>query len=185
MSCSTFRLKHTATALYLGKVIAYPTEAVYGLGCDPMNPGAVEHILQMKNRSADKGLILIASSFDQLAPYIDTSDEAACQPALDSWPGPFTWIFPAKPGTPAWLTGNHDGIAVRVTAHPVASAICKTAGMAIVSTSCNRQNQRPARSALEAQLQCPAADFILHGSVNKDSAPSVIRDLRSGHILRH
>jgi len=181
---SAFRLQHTATALRLGRVIAYPTEAVYGLGCDPLNQQAVYQLLNLKHRSPERGLILIASEFEQLRPYIANIDQSVRQKALASWPGPNTWLFPAAASTPFWLTGRHNTIAVRITAHPVARAICETAGMAIVSTSCNIEKHRPARTALEAQIKCPRVDVILHGSVDRHARPSVIRDLMTGTILR-
>ena len=93
-----------------GDVIAYPTEAVFGLGCDPNSEAAVLTLLKLKQRSIDKGLILIASHYQQLLPYIDDSslNKEQKQLAFTSWPGPVTWIFPKNRTTPYFLTGKRS-----------------------------------------------------------------------------
>src|SRR5690606_18310794 len=140
-----------ATALRSGGVIAYPTEAVWGLGCDPRNEAAVLRLLALKQREVDKGLILVGASEAQLTPYIDMLALDAAQRAavLASWPGPHTWIVPASTQAPAWITGTHTGIAVRVSAHPTVIALCDAFGGALVSTSANRAGE-PAPSRRDA-----------------------------------
>ena len=181
---SPFSCRETARYIHQGKIIGYPTEAVYGLGCDPLNAHAVNKLLQIKQRPVSKGLILIAADFEQLLPFIADIESERLKPALDSWPGPYTWLFPARPGTPFWLTGKHSSIAVRVTAHPVARQLCLQANTALVSTSANRSRQQPARSALECQMKCPQTDLIVTGDVDKNAQPSTIRDLLSGTVIR-
>lgn len=179
-----FILRQAAHDIHQGGVIAYPTEAVFGLGCDPLNADAVYRILEIKQRPVHKGLILIAASFSQLEPFVDASDRKLCQRAFDSWPGANTWLFPVTSATPYWLTGDHDTLAVRVTAHPLARALCLQSRTPLVSTSANRSRQQPARTALECRLRCPGVDRIVHGRVNREARPSVIRDLRSGQTIR-
>ena len=179
-----FAARQAAHYIHEGKVIGYPTEAVYGLGCDPLNPFAVDRLLHIKQRPMHKGLILIAADFRQLLPFVEIPNEKQLKPALDSWPGPFTWLFPARAGIPYWLTGEHSSIAVRVTSHPVARQLCLQAGTALVSTSANRSRQQPARSALECRMKCPETDMIIHGDVDKNARPSVIRDLLTGKLIR-
>ncbi|MGH6629827.1 MAG: L-threonylcarbamoyladenylate synthase, partial [Burkholderiales bacterium] len=133
-----------ADRLRQGKVIAYPTEAVYGLGCDPANETAVRLILKLKSRSEAAGLILIADRFEGLSPFIRPVDEKLLATALATWPGHVTWLFPRADTVPDWLAGKHTTIAVRVTAHPVCRALCKTFGGAVVSTSANPSGARPA-----------------------------------------
>lgn len=171
--------------LQAGHVIAYPTEAVYGLGCDPRNADAVRRILEIKRRPMQKGLILIAAELAQLAPYVEPVDSTRMGEILRTWPGPFTWLLPAKPETPAWLTGDHDTLAVRVTAHPLAAALCRTAGTALVSTSANLSGLAPARTALQVRLQLGGqVDYILAGACGGQTRPSTIRDGRSGAAIR-
>lgn len=167
-----------------GGVIAYPTEAVYGLGCDPANEAAVLRILALKQRPVDKGLILIAAEIAQLHPYIEPRllENTAVKA---SWPGPHTWLFPYRPGTPAWLTGTHDTLAVRVTAHPVAAALCGAFGGAIVSTSANPAGAEPARDAVTvAGYFGDRIDMIVDGAVDAAAQVSSIRDVRTGKQLR-
>jgi len=179
-----FALQRAARVLRAGGVVAYPTEAVYGLGCDPLNPHAVEDLLAIKQRSVEKGLILIASRFDQLAPYLE-AQAPEIQHQLDaSWPGPVTWLVPADPATPRWLRGRHQSLAVRVTAHPLAAALCEAFGGAIVSTSANPAGRPPARSALQARIRCPGVELILQGSTGQLTRPTPIRDVITGKVLR-
>jgi L-threonylcarbamoyladenylate synthase len=179
-----------ATAVPLlrrGGVLAYPTEAVWGLGCDPRDRGAVLRLLEIKQRPVDKGLILVAASLDQLKPWVDFSALAGARLAetLASWPGPHTWILPTDATVPAWVRGAHDGIAVRVSAHPVVVALCEGFGGALVSTSANLSGA-PAprtRDALDPALLA-MIDGVLEGRTGGLENPTRIRDARSGDILR-
>ncbi|HEY5719640.1 MAG TPA: Sua5/YciO/YrdC/YwlC family protein, partial [Gammaproteobacteria bacterium] len=116
-----WRLRAAARAVRRGGVIAYPTEAVYGLGCDPLDAVAVFELLELKGRPVGKGLILIAADFAHLRPFVDEVGPAAMAAVHASWPGPHTWLLPARAATPPWLSGDFDTLAVRVTAHPVAA----------------------------------------------------------------
>ena len=174
-------------ALRRGGVIAYPTEGVWGLGCDPRDQAAVLRLLALKQRDVAKGLILIASSEAQLAGFIDTASHAESQlvDVRASWPGPNTWIMPAAASAPRWITGDHAGIAVRVTAHPGVIALCAAFGGAIVSTSANRAGM-PAAGAFAALDPAVLAgvDGVLEGETGGLERPSAIRDARTGAVLR-
>ncbi len=180
-----WQLRQAARIVHGGGLIAYPTEAVYGLGCDPLNAGAVQRLLTLKNRPMDKGLILIASDLYQLRPFLlplNTDDEATLH---TTWPGPVTWLLPARPETPRWLRGRHDTLAVRVTDHPLAAALCRQLGHPLVSTSANRSGQPPARSPLDVQRTFGNnIDLVLTGALGEQRRPTLIRDLASGHTLR-
>ncbi|MBK1718228.1 tRNA threonylcarbamoyladenosine biosynthesis protein RimN [Thiocystis violacea] len=179
------RLRLAVRGLRAGGVLAYPTEAVYGLGCDPWNREAVARLLAIKQRSVDKGLILIAADPDQLWPFVERLSSERMEPILASWPGPNTWLLPARSTTPRWLTGRFDTLAVRVTAHPLAAGLCRLHGGAIVSTSANRAEQAPARTCLEVQLALRGQpDHILAGYCGGADRPSRIRDGRTGRVLR-
>lgn len=132
-----------------------------------------------------KGLILIAEDMGQLEPFVDWLDDGRMREIGESWPGPSTWLMPAKPTTPAWLTGRFETLAVRVTGHPLAAALCRTFGGAIVSTSANRSDRPPARSALAVRRAlADRLDYVLVGECQGAERPSVIRDGRTGRVLR-
>ena len=176
-----------AAALTAGGVVAYPTEAVWGLGCDPRNHDAFERLFALKQRPPTQGVLLIGAAFDQLTPYIDLTATpiAAIERAQASWPGPHTWIFPRAAGVPAWIAGGHAGIAVRVTAHEPAAALCRAFGAALVSTSANRHGNAPARTAEEVRTTFGGAlAAILNGSTGGLERPTPIRDAISGESVR-
>ena len=176
-----------AQLLHDGGVIAYPTEAVWGLGCDPCNQSAVLRLLALKQREVGKGLILIAADETQLAPYIDMAALNAAQSTAvrASWPGPNTWIVPASSDAAAWITGTHSGIAVRVSAHPTVIALCNAFGGALVSTSANRAGE-PAPASRDAldNLIVAGVDAVIAGETSGLQQPTAIRDARSGDTLR-
>ena len=179
------RIRHAVDALKRGGVIAYPTEACFGLGCDPFSRDAVYRILSLKRRSVEQGLILIAAKLEQLAPFIDTTDTALLEQPVASWPGPNTWILPARPGTPEWITGKHPGIAVRVSDHPLVLKLCNQYAGAIVSTSANPHGLPPARTAPQVEAYFPhRLDYVLYGATGGRENPSQIRDAATGATLR-
>jgi L-threonylcarbamoyladenylate synthase len=174
-----------AQCLRHGQIIAYPTEAVFGLGCDPRNETAVRQLLALKNRPADAGLILIAAEFSQFEGWVGEVDSTLQARAGASWPGPVTWLFPRGPAVPDYIAGAHDTIAIRVTAHPVSAELCRAFGGPVVSTSANPHSAPPARSAGEVEDYFgPFLGGILAGALGGESRPSVIRDLRSGETVR-
>lgn len=173
------------TALQAGKIIAYPTEAVYGLGCDPTNDEAITRLLQLKNRSFHKGLILIASHFEQLTPFISPIPAHRLVKIMATWPGPFTWVFPAEPHVSKLLRGNHTTLAVRVTNHPLAKSLCDRFGKPLVSTSANLEGQPPARDAATVKkIFGNRIDCIIAGEVGDLEHPTEIRDALTGELIR-
>lgn len=178
-------VSEAAQCLRDGKVLAYPTEAVYGLGCDPVNEAAVQRLLELKQRPATAGLILIADRFERFEPFVGPLGPGQIDRALASWPGPVTWLFPRGDGVPDWLAGKHRTIALRVTAHPVCRRLCAEFGGAIVSTSANPSSAEPARTA-ERVLEYfgDALCGIAEGELGAAERPSEIRDLASGRIIR-
>jgi L-threonylcarbamoyladenylate synthase len=172
-------------ALRQGGVIAYPTEAVYGLGCDPADATAIARVLELKQRPASKGLILIAAEESALRPWLAPIDAETRARIAPTWPGPTTWLLPAAADCPAILRGDHDTLAVRVTAHPVAAALCQAWGGALVSTSANLSGGEPVRAAAAARaLFGTTVDAIVEGAVGELERPTTIRDARTGQTLR-
>ena len=183
----TVDIDEAATVLGRGGLLAYPTEAVWGLGCDPGNEAAVLRLLQLKQRRLDKGLILVAASLDPLRPWLDLSALPAPRLAavLATWPGPNTWVIPAAASAPAWITGGRGGIAVRVSGHPVVVALCQAFGGPLVSTSANFAGKPPAYSRPELDPQLLAAiDAVVAGDTGGLAPPTPIRVAMDGRVLR-
>ena len=178
-------VRQGAQCLLDGHVIAYPTEAVYGLGCDPDSEPAVRKILELKNRPASSGMILIADRLERFAPYIEPVSAELKERALAAWPGPVTWLFPRAAHVPDWLAGTHPTIALRLTDHPVCRELCDAFGGAIVSTSANPGGEEPARSA--DRVKDYFGDSLcgtVEGDLGSQNLPSEIRDLATGRVLR-
>lgn len=176
-----------AATMRAGGVLAYPTEGVWGLGCDPFDEAAVLRLLAMKQRSVDKGLILVAAD---MAQFDGLADWRALPPGrfdeiAASWPGPNTWIVPATARVPRWITGSHAGVAMRASAHPVVAALCRAFGGTIVSTSANPAGApAPVRlDDLDPHMRA-AVDGVAAGETGGRDRPSDIRDALTGALLR-
>ena len=167
-------------------VIAYPTEAVFGLGCNPDSELAVMALLALKQRPVEKGLILIASDYQQLRPYLDETQLTTEQKEkmFSFWPGPVTWVVPARKATPRWLTGRFDSLAVRVSAHPYVRQLCEAFGKPLVSTSANLTGLPPCRSAAEVHQQFGDNFPVLQAETGGRVNPSEIRDALTGELIR-
>lgn len=172
-------------AVQRGGVIAYPTEAVYGLGCDPAKLAAVQRVLTLKQRPVHKGLILIAADFDQLAPYLLPLDSVTHARVMATWPGAVTWILPAQPHVSPLIRGEHDTLAVRVSAHPTCRALCLRLGHPLISTSANLSTLPPARDAQAVAAQFGTLlDGIVDAPVGGQAQPTEIRQGLTGEIVR-
>jgi len=180
-----WHLRQVKAVVQAGGVIAYPTEAVFGLGCDPLNRLAVERLLKLKQRSVKKGVILIAADFSQLEPFLGPLPATRLKAIFSTWPGPNTWLFPIRADTPDWLSGNHETLAVRVTNHPIAAALCRSCASPLVSTSANLSGQQPSKNALHVHSMLGyGVDYIVHGETSGIHRPSSIRDGLTGKVLR-
>lgn len=170
-----------------GGIVAYPTEAVYGLGCDPDNDEAITKLLALKKRPWQKGLILVASDYQQLLPYIDESKltNEQLNRVFVKWPGPFTFIMPIKPGLSNLLCGSFNSLAVRVSSHSTIQTICQRLGKPLVSTSANHAGEPPAMSSEEIIAKFDGEiDALIVGSLGAERKPSTIVDAISGKVLR-
>ena len=184
---ATATLDEAVAVLQKRGVIAYPTEGVWGVGCDPRDEAATMRLLALKQREVGKGLILIAADEAQLAPFIDMDALAPDQrdAVRTTWPGANTWIVPASASAPPWITGDHDGIAVRVSAHPVVIALCDAFGGALVSTSANIATLPAPRTREELDPRIVAGvDAIAPGETGGLLQATPIRDARDGRSLR-
>ncbi|RUM93561.1 MAG: tRNA threonylcarbamoyladenosine biosynthesis protein RimN [Thiothrix sp.] len=177
-------------ALNNGGVVAYPTEAVYGLGCRPDNTDAIQRLLTIKNRPVDKGLILIAANPQQLSPFIAALSDHLWQkltpPKKDvTTHRTTTWIVPAAKLVSQWIHGGRDTLAVRITQHPDARALCLACNSALISTSANKSGSSPVQNYADlSPVLMDQVDYLLRGECGKDSAPSRIEDIMTGEIIR-
>ena len=182
------KIDQAVKVLHQGGVIAYPTEAVYGLGCDPKNLSAVKKILELKQRKKEKGLILIASTFEQLKSYISPLEQTTEDKMLDSWQeqrAAITWLVPVDKDISMYLKGQFDTLAVRVSHHPVVKELCDKFAGAIISTSANIATQEAARTAEEVkQIFADKIDYIIEGETDINAQPSEIRDALTDKIIR-
>lgn len=173
--------------LYQEKVIIYPTESVFGLGCDPDSKIAVNALLRIKRRSWKKGLILIAANYTQLLKYIDDSylNDYQKSRVFATWPGPVTWTFPVRFNTPYWLTGQFSSIAVRVSNFKPIQNLCLSFGKPLVSTSANITGYASTRTISEIYDQLGLHNIlIMNEKVLGLPNPSEIRDAITGKIIR-
>jgi L-threonylcarbamoyladenylate synthase len=180
-------IPQAVAALRAGGVIAYPTEAVWGLGCDPFNADAVRRLLKIKQRDESKGLILVSADLSQIASFIDL-DALPLERLKDvraTWPGPHTWLLPCPLRVPRWLRGTHRTIALRISAHRRVAALCNAFGGPIVSTSANLSGHEPARTVEELDpVLLAQIDGVLDGATGGLESPTPIRDAASGTVLR-
>lgn len=178
-----FLIRHAVSVYRQGGILAYPTEAVFGLGCDPLDAQAVARLLEIKQRPVHKGLILLASDLRQLLPFVRINDEQRekiLQPDV-----PTTWLVKKSAQTPPWISGAHEKLAVRITLHPPAQQLCAALGSPIVSTSANPGGHPPARSRmLLHRYFAGRIDFELPGDVGSLHNPTRIIDIDSGQIIR-
>lgn len=177
-------LQQAAYTVAAGGVIAYPTEAVWGLGCDPFNEDAVHHILKLKRRPVHKGVILVAGSLDQVAFLLEDLPTHAIAQLNQTWPGPHTWLLPHNNRVPPTIHGAFDTVAVRVSEHPVIQSLCAKVGGPIVSTSANPQGKEPAKTQWRARCYFGHAVTYCPGTIGKAQAPSTIKNLMTGEIIR-
>jgi L-threonylcarbamoyladenylate synthase len=175
-------IQRAAQACARGGIVAYPTEGIYGLGCSPRSAGALRRLLWLKGRRPGKGFIVIAASIRQLRDYVRLPAGARGALIRASWPGPATWVLPVRKGISPWLTGGRGTLAVRVTAHPPARALCRLAGP-LVSTSANRSGRPPAIDPATLRQRL-FVDYLLRGPLGGHGGPTEIRDGRTGRILR-
>ena len=182
---STWRARRARQVLSGGGLIAYPTEAVWGLGCDPWNRAAVGRLIELKGRHAAQGIILVAAELGQVDSLVEWPGGERGERVKESWPGFVTWILRARPAVPDLISGGRATVAVRISAHPVVRELCLAFGGPLVSTSANPHGSRPARSALAVRRYFPAGlDLIVHGRLGGEVRPSPIRDAATGAYLR-
>ncbi len=178
--------EEAASRLQRGELIACPTEAVWGISCDPFNEAAVLRVLRLKRRPVEKGLLLLAAGMDQIEDLLAPLAPQQIAELRESWPGPVTWLIPDPDKRyPGWVKGKHPSVAIRVSDHPVAAAISRSFGKPMVSTSANLAGEPEIRSRQDLRRQFgDRIHCIVKGELGGRDAPSEIRDLSSGRRIR-
>jgi len=159
-----------------GGLVVYPTDTVYGLGCDPLNVKAVQRVFRVKG-DREKPLPILTSSVADLEKIADLSDRAR-RIAAKFWPGPLTMIVPKKPALPSVVTCGLGSVGVRVPKHDVAVQLMRLSDGLLVGTSANRMGEKPPRTAFEAAEQLgEEVDVILDGGPTPLGVSSTVVDL--------
>ncbi len=165
-----------------GGVIAYSTDTILGLGCDPNNSEAVKRILWLKQRSIEKGLILLVADINELEKYSLPLSKTQIKKILTTHT-PTTWLVPKRTSVPYRITGAHDSVAIRLTQHPIATDICQVSG-SIVSSSANFSTYLCAENAIQLRNWFgPYLDYVIIGKPGTGVA-SEIRDLLNDERIR-
>jgi L-threonylcarbamoyladenylate synthase len=168
-----------------GGIIVYPTESVYGLGCNPFDQKSVEKLLLLKKRNVDKGLILIASHVQHILPLIKPIEANDLSRALKTWPGHHTWVFPKSKIVPYWVSGKYESIAVRVSKNPIVIELCQNLNSPLISTSANISTENELCSISDIKsVFGNQVDFYLDAPTGKESKPSTIHDAHTNTIIR-
>lgn len=180
-----FRMRQCLRALHHGGVIACATEAVWGLSCDPWSVEAIAQLLLLKQRPADKGLILVAGDESQLEFLLRDLSPGLRNKLSVSWPGANTWLVPHHNRVPALVHGRFDSVAVRVSGHPQVRLLCKAYGGPLVSSSANHAGAPAPKTLFEVRRYFgDQLDAILPGKVGSAGRPSTIRDVFTDKVFR-
>lgn len=186
MQSGQWKIRQAALQLLDGRVLAYPADAIWMLGCDPENEAATHRLVAIKRQRVEEGLVIVAATVSQIEHLLEGLTRKQRKQLIASWPGPTTWLIPdIDDQVPSWIKGRYESVAVRVTAHLIEAALCKSLGGPVVSTSANRNNQPPVRNALQIVKHLGKdIDGILHGSLGCQKSPFTIIDALTGKVLR-
>jgi L-threonylcarbamoyladenylate synthase len=184
--CESWHIREAVRRVARGGIIAYPTETIYGLGCDPFDGPAVLRLLSLKQRRIEHGLILIASHFSQVESLLTAISPVTRTRVMRPGRKPVTWVLPCLPEVPGWIRGGHHSLAIRISTHPVAAGLCDRWGGPLVSTSANIHGRSPATGPLSVhKIFHKRLDYVLHDpAAVATNRPSELRDGITGAILR-
>lgn len=181
---SDFSIRHAAHIIQHGGVIAYPTDTIYGLGCDPYDPHAIELLNVIKQRPSNKQFILLAANIDQIKPLVLLDKEQ--EKTITQSTQPTSWIVKASKNAPSWLVDDNNTVTIRISSHHDVKRLCTALGHAIISTSANIAGKTPARNALDLHKYFHnIVDKILISDKQQTSKPSKIIRLCDNRVIRH
>lgn len=184
-------LRQAIASLNRGDVIVFPTETVYGLGADALNPAAVEKVFQLKGRNPDSPIPIIVADHAMLQGVVEKIPPIARTLMEQFWPGPLTLVLPAAPGMPKQLLNRTGGVGVRISSHLIATELAQAFGRPMTATSANPSGQQAASTIEQAQNYFASdIDIFLDGgklpSKTGSSVVEVIDDrikiIRAGEI---
>lgn len=180
------KTQQACRTLDAGKLLVYPTESVFGLGCLANNKQALKRLRRIKRRESHKGFIVLCASTKQLHqsfPEIRLSTEHLAK-LNEAQEHPTTWLLPYKKHLNPLLVGNNNSLAVRITEHPIARSLCQQCGP-LVSSSANPAGIKTPETLLKVRKQFRwRVDFYLNERLGKSKSPSQIIDLLSGELIR-
>ena len=181
---SSLHIRHAATCIRAGNVVACPAEAVWGLSCDPWNQSAVEQLCEMKQRPVSKGVIVASGDIAHFAPLLEGLTSEQREAVLGFWPGPVTWLVPHRNFFPSWVTGESAEVAIRVTSAPALSKLCRELGGPVVTTSANWAGAQPAKHLFQVVRYFGAGIVRVPGAVDLQGRPSTIKRATTGEVMR-
>lgn len=179
-------IQQAVELLHEGRVIAYPTETVFGLGCDPDQISAILKLLDLKKRPAEKGLILLASQFDFFLPYIDISQlsQIEINKINQKQQEPTTWLVPKSQTLSAFISGTFENVAIRISEHPIVKQLSDALEKPIISTSANRSGLPTSSTIAEIEQQFGENFPVVKGEICQNCQPSHIIDLKNNLKIR-
>jgi L-threonylcarbamoyladenylate synthase len=161
-----------------GGIIACPTETFYALAADALQEAALDRLMKIKGRPADKALLVLVADQDMVREVTAAIPPTALQLMAHFWPGPLTLILPARAGLPRPLTGATKTIGVRQSGHPLARHVCRLYGRPLTGTSANLSGRAPMDRASQVQEELGGLiDLILTDSPCPGGLPSTILDV--------
>ncbi|MBD3229811.1 MAG: threonylcarbamoyl-AMP synthase [Candidatus Lokiarchaeota archaeon] len=172
------KIKKIGTLLRNGKIIVFPTDTVYGIGCDPFNIHAIKKIYELKRREDKKGLPVLIGTINKLKNFAFSNKRAEVL-IENFWPGSLTLILKKKNKVPKLLTGNKDSIAIRHPNNKITMAIAEEISSGgIVGTSANISGETPPIEIIEAiKFFGEKVDCYIDGGISSKKLPSTIVDM--------
>jgi len=185
-------VEHAAHCIREGKLVAFPTETVYGLGADALNPQAVAHIFELKERPSFDPLIVHIAHLDQMTTLVTEVDPRVFRIAEKFWPGPLTIVMPKGPLVPDIVTAGLPTVGIRMPDNTLALELIQVSGRPIAAPSANKFGRISPTTAAHVKKQLPDVDYILDGgktTVGIESTiirltPAGFQILRNGFITR-
>ncbi|MBT4482344.1 MAG: threonylcarbamoyl-AMP synthase [Candidatus Latescibacteria bacterium] len=177
-------IEEAVNVLKNGGIVVYPTETVYGIGCDPFNRIAYERVQHLKGRNNNKQMLLLACSLSQVEHFTGRLADIPRRLAHEFWPGPLTMVIKPRNEMPVYLYGDSGGVAFRITSHPIAAALSRNFGCPITSTSANMTG-KPTVGTYEEALNMFGKDvsIVIKNHIPLNGTPSTVIDLTSGKPL--
>jgi tRNA threonylcarbamoyl adenosine modification protein (Sua5/YciO/YrdC/YwlC family) len=175
------KIQKAVDILERGGVIAYPTDAVYGIGCDAANKQAIEKLHQVKGMPKGKPLAFLCADLSDIAKYA-VVDNAAFRLLKRALPGPYVFILDATREVPKMALTKQKTVGIRVPSHEVPRALCRALGRPILSSTANAPGEEPLLDPHEIDDRFPQLDMVLDGGV-VGVIPSTIIDLTSGEAV--